>query len=113
MPISAPFSAYSGTFQDPFHEGNLLGRVDYQVTKNVRAFYRYSYFKNLLGATFGLGFSVYDNKDITRNDVAGVDFNTGSFSHAIRFSYLKFQNQIVDATTGSTTLPFANMARES
>jgi hypothetical protein len=109
VPISAPFSAYSGTFQDPFHEGNLLGRVDYQVTKNVRAFFRYSYFKNLLGATFGLGFSVYDNKDITRNEVAGVDFNTGSFSHAIRFSYLKFQNQIVDATTGSTTLPFANL----
>jgi hypothetical protein len=109
VPISAPFSAYSGTFQDPFHEGNLLGRLDYQVTKNVRAFFRFSDFQNLLGATFGLGFSVYDNKDITRNFVGGVDFNTGSFSHAIRFSYLKFQNQIVDATTGSTTLPFANL----
>jgi|HubBroStandDraft_2_1064218.scaffolds.fasta_scaffold02519_5 hypothetical protein len=109
VPISAPFNAFSGTFQDPFHEGNLLGRVDYQVTKNVRAFFRFSDFQNLLGATFGLGFSVYDNKDITRNFVGGVDFNTGSFSHAIRFSYLKFQNQIVDATTGSTTLPFANL----
>ena len=109
VPISAPFSAYSGTFQDPFHEGNLLGRLDYQVTKNMRAFFRFSDFQNVLGATFGLGFSVYDNKDITRNFVGGVDFNTGSFSHAIRFSYLKFQNQIVDATTGSTTLPFANL----
>jgi hypothetical protein len=112
VPISAPFSAYSGTFADPFHEGNLLGRVDYQVTKNVRAFFRYSYFKNILGATFGYGYSLYDNKDITRNEVAGIDFNTGSFSHAIRFSFLKFQNQIVDATTGSTTLPFANFHAE-
>jgi hypothetical protein len=28
--VSVPFSQYSGTFSDPFHEGNLLGRVDYQ-----------------------------------------------------------------------------------
>jgi hypothetical protein len=109
VPISAPFAQYSGTFSDGFHEGNLLGRLDYQLTKNARAFFRFSDFQNLLGATFGLGYSVYDNKDITRNFVGGVDFNTGSFSHAIRFSYLKFQNQIVDATTGSTTLPFANL----
>jgi hypothetical protein len=112
VPISAPFSSYSGTFQDGFHEGNLLGRLDYQVTKNVRAFFRFSDFQNLLGATFGYGYSVYDNKNITRNFVGGVDFNTGTFSHAIRFSYLKFQNQIVDATTGSTTLPFANIHAE-
>ena len=110
--ISDPFSAYSGNFSDPFREDNLLGRLDYQLTKSARAFYRFSYFKNLLGATFGLGYSVYDNKDITRNDVVGLDFNTGRFTHSIRFSYLKFQNQIVDATTGSTTLPFANIGAE-
>ncbi len=107
VPISYPFTAYSGTFSDPFREANLLGRVDYQLTKGTRLFYRFSYFKNLLAATFGYGYSVYTNKDITRNDVVGVDFNTGSFTHSIRFSYLKFQNQIVDATIG-TSLPFAN-----
>jgi hypothetical protein len=111
VPISAPFQAFSGTFSDAFHEGNALGRLDYQITKNVRAFFRFSDFQNLLGATFGYGYSVYNNKDVTRNFVGGVDFNTGSFSHAIRFSYLKFQNQIIDATTGST-LPFANIHAE-
>jgi len=112
VPISAPFQSFSGTFQDGFHEGNLLGRLDYQLTKSARAFFRFSDFQNLLGATFGYGYSVYNNKDITRTFVGGVDFNTGTFSHAIRFSYLKFQNQIVDATTGSTTLPFANIHAE-
>jgi hypothetical protein len=111
VPISAPFEQYSGTWSDGFHEGNLLGRLDYQLTKSARAFFRFSDFQNILGATFGYGFSVYDNKDITRNFVGGVDFNTGSFSHAIRFSYLKFQNQIKDATTG-TSLPFANLGAE-
>jgi Carboxypeptidase regulatory-like domain len=112
VPISFPFEAYSGNFSDPFREDNLLGRVDYLLTKSARAFYRFSYFKNLLGATFGFGYSVYDNKDITRNDVVGVDFNTGAFTHSIRFSFLKFQNQIVDATTDNSTLPFYNIGAE-
>jgi len=111
VPISPPFQSYSGTFADPFREGELLGRVDYQLAANVHVFGRYTYFKNILGATFGYGYSLYDNKDITRNDVVGVDWNTGSFTHQIRFAYLKFQNQIVDATTGSS-LPFANIHAE-
>ena len=112
VPISAPFQAFSGSFSDPFREDNLLGRLDYQLTKSARLFYRYSYFKNLLGATFGFGYSLYDNKNITRNDVVGVDFNTGAFTHSIRFSFLKFQNQIVDATTGNASLPFDNLGAE-
>ncbi|MGA8271653.1 MAG: TonB-dependent receptor [Candidatus Sulfotelmatobacter sp.] len=112
VPISAPFQAYSGNFSDPFREDNLLGRLDYQLTKSARLFGRYSYFKNLLGATFGFGYSLYDNKNITRNTVVGVDFNTGPFTHSIRFSFLKFQNQIVDATTGNSALPFDNLGAE-
>jgi len=109
--VSDPFSQFSGNFADPFRDGNLLGRLDYQLTRNAKVFYRFSYFKNLLGATFGFGYSLYDNLDVTRNHVVGVDFNSGSFTHSIRFSYLKFQNQIVDATTG-TSLPFANIGAE-
>src|ERR1700683_731696 len=112
VPISAPLQAYSENFSDPFREDNLLGRLDYQITQSARLFYRYSYFKNLLGATFGFGYSVYDNKDITRNDVVGLDFNTGPFTHSIRFSFLKFQNQIVDATTGNAALPFDDLGAE-
>lgn len=110
--VSAPFDAYKGSFSDPFHEGELLGKVDYQLPKNAHAFYRFSYFKNSLGATFGLGFSLYDNVDITRNHVLGLDFNTGSFTHSVRFSFLKFQNQIVDKTTGNTALPFNDLQAE-
>jgi Carboxypeptidase regulatory-like domain len=112
VPISAPFEQYNGTFKDPFREANLLGRVDYQLTQSARAFYRFSYFKNLLGATFGFGYSLYDNQDITRNDVAGVDFSRGSLTHSVRFSYLKFQNQIVDTTTGNSALPFDDLHAE-
>ena len=110
--VSAPFSQYSGTFSDPFHEGNLLGRVDYQLGKGVHFFYRFSYFKNSLYATSGVGYSVYDTKNITRNQVLGVDFKTGNFIHTIRFSFLKFQNQIVDASAGNSALPLNNLGAQ-
>jgi hypothetical protein len=106
---AAPFSSFSSTFPAPFKEDELTGRLDYNLSKTARLFGRYNYFQNSVYATFFPGsFSVYNNKDYTRNLVAGLDFNTGSFTHTIRFSFLKFQNQIVDAVQGSS-LPFANL----
>src|SRR5579883_3514180 len=99
--LPAPFSYLSGAWNSPFRETNVLGKVDYQLTKSAHAFYRFSYFDNSAFATFfGSSFQVYDNKDITRNHVVGLDFLTGSFTHSIRFSYLKFQNQIADGSAG-------------
>ncbi len=109
--VGAPFSQFSGDFNAPFTEDNLMAKADYQLTQSAHAFYRFSYFKNSLLANAGLGFSVYDNKDITRNHVIGLDFTTGTFSHSVRFEYLKFQNQIVDATLGSS-LPLAEFPLE-
>ena len=100
----APFSALSGGIGVPFRDNELMSKLDYTFG-NARLFYRYNYFKNSLPGTFGDGYSVYVNKDITRTHVVGIDFNTGTFTHTIRFSYLKFQNQIGDATLG-TSLPF-------
>jgi carboxypeptidase family protein len=105
--VGAPLDSSSGTFTQPFRETNVIGKADYQLTKSAHLFYRFNYFSNLLAATFGFGYSVYDNKDITHNHVVGLDWNTGSFTHSVRFSYLKFQNQIKDATEGSS-LPFAD-----
>ncbi len=103
-----PFQGFSGSFQAPFKENELMARVDYSLSKTARLFGRYNYFANSTDATFfPSSFQLYNNKDYTRNDVAGIDFNTGSFTHSIRFSYLKFQNQIVDGARGSS-LPFAN-----
>src|SRR5207253_9345489 len=62
-------------------------------------------------ATPGSGFQVYDTKNITRANVVGADFNSGTFTHALRFEYLKFGNQIVDETKGSR-LPLANLGLE-
>jgi len=110
VPVGPPFQAFSGGFSSPFRETNVLGRADYQL-KGARVFYRYSYYQSSLFATFGLGFQVYDTKNITRSQVVGADFNSGTFTHALRFEYLKFGNQIVDETKGSN-LPLANLGLE-
>ena len=101
-----PYATLGQGFSSPFIEDNLIGKLDYNLSNGAKAFYRYSYFKNSLLATFGLGFSLYDNKDITRQHVGGLDFTTGNYTHSIRVSYLKFQNQIVDSTVGNNALPF-------
>ena len=110
--ISAPFQAYSGRFSDPFREDDLMGRLDYQLTNSARLFYRYSYFTNSLPANFGSGYSVYDNKDLSRDHLVGLDFSRGALTHSIRFSYLKFQNQIADATSSNNALPFNDLGAE-
>jgi Carboxypeptidase regulatory-like domain len=105
--VAPPFASYSGSFNAPFHESDLMARADYQLTQSAHAFYRFGYFQNLVTANGGLGFSIYRNKNITRSDVVGFDFNTGSYTHSIRFGYLKTELQAFDATQGSG-LPFAS-----
>ncbi|HEV2273334.1 MAG TPA: carboxypeptidase regulatory-like domain-containing protein [Acidobacteriaceae bacterium] len=102
-----PFTFSSGSFTSPFREGVGLGRLDSNMGKGVHAFYRYNLYHSATDATFGQGFQRYTSKNNTFQHTVGVDFTNGNFSHNIRFSYLKFENQIVDSVRGSS-LPFAN-----
>lgn len=105
--VAAPFQQYSGNFSAPFHENNLMTKADYQLTRSMHGFYRFSYFQNSFAANGGTGFSVYGGKNTTRTHVTGLDFNTRNFSHSIRFGFLKSELQHLNATSG-TDLPFAN-----
>jgi hypothetical protein len=100
-----PYANLTGGFSQPFRETNALGKLDYDLGNGAKAFYRYSYFDSSLFATFGLGYSVYDTKNVSRQHVVGLDWAQGTMSHSFRFSYLKFENQIVDSTTGNSALP--------
>ena len=108
VPEPDPFTAFSGGFSSPFRENDLFGRLDWQATSNLKMFYRYSYFSDLGVSTFGaISFQPFKDKNYTRQHVVGADFHTGSFTHSIRFSYLKFQNTLVDDVLGSN-LPLAS-----
>jgi hypothetical protein len=107
-----PFTSYNGNFNSPYRENNLLGKIDWNITKSIHAFYRYDYFDNSLVPPFGVpSYSFFANKDWTNVHAAGIDFTTGSFTHSFRFEYLKFTNKITDAVRGSGT-PFADFPVE-
>ena len=105
---SDPLFPFSGAYNSPFKETDLLGKLDYNLGHNARLFARFSYFQNLAFSTFGAPtLQPFKDKNYTRSTVVGTDFTTGSFTHSIRFEYLKFQNELVDAVVGSD-LPFAD-----
>ena len=99
---AAPFQNFGGGFDSPFKNPNFNGRVDYVAPHNLKLFFRYSYSQiNADGTFFSDSLQVYRSKNYFRNYVGGADFTTGSWTHSFRFSYLKFQNEVVDATIGS------------
>jgi hypothetical protein len=96
------FSGLNGDFDSPFRDSMLDGRVDYQAGR-YKIFYRFTYEQNKSVLPFiPNSFQPFANVNHDRDHVVGADFNTGSFTHTIRFSYTKFENGITDAVTGSS-----------
>jgi len=109
--VGAPFQQYSGHFPSPFHETSLMAKADYQLHNAAHLFYRFSYFENSFTTSEATGFSIFDGHNVTRNHVAGIDFNTGNsniFNHSIRFEYLATERRIEDAVS-RRLLPFFNL----
>lgn len=106
---AAPFENFGGGFNSPYKNPNALGRLDFNAPHNVKLFFRYSYSQiQAVGTFFSDSLQAYESKNYSRNYVGGADFTSGaSWTHSFRFSYLKFQNQIVDGTIGSG-LPLSN-----
>jgi hypothetical protein len=111
--VAPPLNSFSGTFPARFSDTSTIGRLDYSISKNIKAFGRFSYWQASDVGNFGgaANYSVYDNKDRTKTIAGGVDFNEGSFTHSFRAEYLKFVNVISDAVQGSS-LPFAFVPNE-
>jgi hypothetical protein len=98
-----PFQADTGGFAAPFKEGEVVGRLDWQITPKYKMFYRFSYDQNNdVSAFVPSSFQPMDNITHTRDHAVGLDFGSGTFTHSIRFGYMKFFNHIATGVTGST-----------
>jgi hypothetical protein len=99
---SGNFTNLTGSFNSPFRETEVDGRLDYQVSR-FKVFYRFTFDQNKSVLPFiPNSFQPFSNVDHARDHVVGVDFNAGSFTHSLRFGYTKFENGIKDAVTGSS-----------
>jgi hypothetical protein len=101
-----PFSSLVGGFNSPFRDTNGVAKLDWKISDNVKAFYRFSYEQN--HSTKGFipnSFQPFTNANNTPVHAAGIDFQTGSFTHALRFGFTKFRNGIIDATSSGIFNP--------
>ncbi len=107
--ISTVGSLFSGVLQQfpfiptPFRDTYSTGRLDYSGPHGIHFFARANYEANSAVSSFGLGYSIYSNRDNTPGIAGGADFVTGNFTHSIRVSYEKFHNLLVNAVNPGTT----------
>ena len=103
--LGDPFQALSKVVQQPLRENIALGRLDWNAPKGVRMFYRFTYDNNSVVSNPLLNYSIFSNRNNTPAHAIGADFNTGRYTHSIRFGYVKFQNHIADATQSGVFNP--------
>ena len=106
-----PFTSVTGAFNSPFRDTEGVAKLDWTVNEKVKAFYRFSYEQN--HSTKGFipnSFQPFTNANNTPVHAAGIDFTTGSFTHAIRFGFTKFRNNIIDATKSGVFNPAPDLS---
>jgi hypothetical protein len=104
-------SSNTGAFNSPFRDTNGIAKLDWRVSENVKVFGRFSYEQN--SSTKGFipnSFQPFTNVNHTPVYAAGVDFNTGTFTHSVRFGFTKFRNGITDATKSGVFNPAPDLS---
>jgi Carboxypeptidase regulatory-like domain len=96
---SGPFAPLAGSYGSPFLSRQYMGRLDYNFKPGWTAFFRFNYDQNYSVRGFAANiYTPFSNTDHTRQFAGGTDFLTGHFTHSIRVGYMKFHNQIGDAS---------------
>ncbi len=93
------FTSLAGSFNSPFRETMGIAKLDWKMSDNMHMFYRFSYEQNhSIRGFIQNSFQPFLNHNNTPTHVAGWDFTKGSFTHQVRFGWMKFRNGIGDAT---------------
>ncbi len=98
------FSNFTSAFSVPLDERLTSGRLDWNATNNFRGFYRFQHnYNNAVTGFGGTDLSAFANMNNTNIHVFGADYTRGRWTHTARFSYLNFNNFIVDGNAGAGT----------
>jgi hypothetical protein len=98
------FPQFSKAFGVPLDERLGGARTDFNVTQNLKLFYRYGYNYNFGVTGFGgVDLAAFANKNNTNTHVVGADYANSRWTHSVRFSYLNFNNFIVEGNSAAGT----------
>jgi len=95
--LPSPFQKLTGSYSSPFRNTSGSGRLDWQVSKNARAFYRFAYNWNKSVDNGGDAYSIYQNRNNAPSHAVGLDWTHGVYTHSLRFGYLRYHNSLQDA----------------
>jgi hypothetical protein len=99
---SSTFAGINGAFTSPFRDTEGIAKLDWHISDTTSMFYRFSYEQNnSIKGFIPNSFQPFDNVNNTPVHVVGLNFTTGSFTHAVRFGYTKFRNGITDGSQNS------------
>src|SRR4029079_8177367 len=98
------FSQFTKAFGVPLDERLAGARGDWKINDKLSAFYRFNHNYNFGVTGFGgTDLSAFGNLNNTNTHVAGLDYSLSKWTHSGRFSYLNFNNFIVDANSAAGT----------
>jgi hypothetical protein len=98
------FGSFTKAFGVPLDERLAGGRLDWRFSDKLSSFYRFNHNYNFGVTGFGgRDLSAFANLNNTNTHVAGLDYTTGRWTHSGRFSYLNFNNFIVDGNKAAGT----------
>jgi Carboxypeptidase regulatory-like domain len=103
--FNAPFDVLDGSYRAPFHESEVAARLDYKLSAQSRAFYRFTYDNGSDVSAFGgSNYQPLKSRDTTYGNGLGFDFTRGPYLHSVRFAYDRYSNKIDDAVAGANIL---------
>src|SRR6267143_2388051 len=98
------FPQFTGNFAVPLTERMGSGRADWVINNRLNAFYRFQHDDNFGVTGFGgRDLAAFSNLNNTNFHVVGADYHTGRWTHGVRYSYVNFNNFIVDADSAAGT----------
>ncbi|MGH9795373.1 MAG: TonB-dependent receptor domain-containing protein [Candidatus Acidiferrales bacterium] len=98
------FPQFTGAFGVPLDERMTSGKLDWVLTDRTKGFYRFQHSYNFGVTGFGgTDLASFANQNNTNIHVIGVDYGSARWTHSGRFSYLNFNNAIVDSNSSAGT----------
>jgi hypothetical protein len=100
QPFDAPFNDLGTALSQPLRETQVDGRLDWQRRADAHGFYRFGFDQLNQARPFGAASSLQEFKTATHSpsNTLGYDFNSGLYTHSIRFEYLRFGSGVADLT---------------
>jgi hypothetical protein len=98
------FPQFTNNFGVPLTERIGSARADWTVNNRLSIFYRFQHDDNFGVTGFGgVDLAAFSNLNNTNFHIVGADFHSTRWTHGVRFSYVNFNNFIVDADSAAGT----------